>query len=64
VPLYSYKCSNDVCQHEDEIIHRYSDTSPRACPKCGSEFQKLISGVNFKLKGDGWYKSGYSGKSK
>ncbi|AKF05314.1 Hypothetical protein DB32_002463 [Sandaracinus amylolyticus] len=39
---------------------RISENPVKVCPKCGAEKAKrLISGGNFMLKGEGWYKDLY-----
>ncbi|MEZ4339208.1 MAG: zinc ribbon domain-containing protein [Sandaracinaceae bacterium] len=54
MPTYEYACG--ACGHEWEKEQRISDSPLRKCPKCGkSKAQRLISGGNFILKGDGWY---------
>jgi putative FmdB family regulatory protein len=59
--LYDYKCTN--CPTTTEISHKMLDESKHYCPNCSSEMNKLISPTSFKLKGEGWYTSGYSAKS-
>ena len=63
MPIYAYKCS--VCSSIMEIMAKMNDPAPIRCENCGVEnqLQKLISRTAFKLKGDGWYNSGYEGKS-
>jgi len=42
-----------------------SDNSEVLCENCSSNLtNKLISKSSFTLKGNGWYKDGYSEKSK
>lgn len=58
---YDYKCNS--CLHiweEEQSIKAEALTS---CPQCQQETaERLISGGNFILKGDGWASSGYSKK--
>ena len=63
MPIYAYKCS--VCNSIMEVMAKMGDPAPIRCENCGAEnqLQKLISRTAFKLKGDGWYSSGYEGKS-
>ena len=63
MPIYAYKCS--ACDNVMEVMAKMSDPAPTRCEHCGAvdQLQKLISRTAFKLKGDGWYSSGYEGKS-
>ncbi|MCB9594948.1 MAG: zinc ribbon domain-containing protein [Sandaracinaceae bacterium] len=59
MPTYEYACS--ACGNEWEKEQRISENPVRKCPKCGkNKAQRLISGGNFILKGDGWYADLYS----
>lgn len=56
---YNYKCSE--CQKVFEVAFdgmvgvSIPDTSAVYCPRCGSDLTyRIISAVNFILKGDGW----------
>ena len=40
MPLYEYAC--DACGHRLEIIQKFSDGPPDACPKCGKGLMKPI----------------------
>ena len=69
MPLYDYKCCN--CHVEFEFLARHGDFEDGKliglkCPNCQTtnpeHFVKQISLTNFELKGDGWYKDGYSSK--
>jgi len=63
MPLYEYKC--DACGHRVEIIQKFSDGAPAACPKCGKgPVQRLQSSPAFQFKGSGWYVTDYAGKGK
>ena len=61
MPIYEYKC--DLCNGLWEEIQKFSDeplTVCKSCEKVGG-VHKLIPGqMNFILKGEGWYKDGYS----
>lgn len=57
MPLYDFKC--EECEHAFEVIQKHSDNHPQ-CIKCGKSTKKIISNTSFILKGDGWYKDGYS----
>ena len=60
MPLYDFKC--EECDYIFELIQKHSDDNPQ-CIKCAKDTKKIISKTSFILKGDGWYKDGYS-KSK
>jgi len=58
MPTYNYRCKNEECKHEFQVVHKMSDSSP-PCPKCScEEVEKLISKSSFVLKGSGWFNSG------
>ena len=57
MPLYDFKCTE--CEHVFEIIQKYIDPNPK-CEECGEPTIRIISGTSFALKGDGWYKDGYT----
>ena len=61
MPIYEYKC--DLCNGLWEEIQKFSDDPLTVCKSCEKEggVHKLIPGqMNFILRGDGWYKDGYS----
>ena len=61
MPIYEYKC--DLCNCLWEEIQKFSDPVLTLCKGCEQEggVHKLIPGqMNFILKGEGWYKDGYS----
>ena len=61
MPLYEYQC--DACGQRFELIQKYSDGPPEACPKCGKgPVQRLQSSPAFHLKGSGWYITDYARK--
>ena len=57
MPLYDFKCTE--CEHVFEIIQKYTDPHPK-CEECGEPTIRIISSTSFALKGDGWYKDGYT----
>lgn len=62
MPIYEYKCS--ACEKQFELQRKFSDPPLSDCPECGKgPVAKLLSRSSFALKGSGWYKSGYAGKS-
>lgn len=61
MPIYEYVC--DKCGHEFEISQRIADKPLKKCKECGGKLHKKISNTSFVLKGTGWYKTDYAGKS-
>ncbi len=58
MPTYEYTC--EACKADWELEQRMSEDAVKVCPKCGEpKAKRLISGGNFMLKGDGWYKDLY-----
>lgn len=64
MPLYDYICKNESCLHEELDIKRNvtENVSFFICPKCNSEMKQIYTRFGFKLKGQGWFKDGYSSK--
>ena len=61
MPLYEYEC--DACGERFELIQKFSDGPPEACPKCGKgPVQRLVSSPAFQFKGSGWYITDYARK--
>ncbi len=57
MPLYEYEC--DVCAHRFELIQKFTDPPPAACPKCGGAVTKLLSSPAIQFKGSGFYLTDY-----
>ena len=54
MPLYEYRCQS--CQHQFEVIQKFSDPPIGKCPSCGEgAVVKLFSSPAFQFKGSGWY---------
>ena len=63
MPLYEYECG--ACGHRFEIIQKFSDGPPDACPQCGKgPLQRMQSSPAIQFKGTGWYVTDYAGKGK
>ncbi len=61
MPLYEYRC--DACQHQFEVIQKFSDAPIATCPKCaGGPVEKLLSSPAIQFKGTGWYITDYARK--
>ncbi len=57
MPIYEYKCKE--CGHRFEELRKYDEPDP-PCNKCPSlKTARLVSRMNFALKGSGWYKDHY-----
>jgi len=60
MPTYVYRCANG---HTFELFHGISDESPKLCPECGSEGQRVpAGGAGFLFKGSGFYSTDYRSK--
>jgi len=55
--IYEYKC--EKCQDIIEIEHSIKDSPNIFCAVCKSQRHRLCGGT-FILKGEGWFKDGYS----
>ena len=63
MPIYEYKCSK--CEHQFEVIQRFSDNPVESCPACNRKtVKKLVSAPSFRLKGGGWYETDFKTGSK
>ena len=61
MPLYEYRC--DACEHQFEVIQRFSDDPIAVCPSCGGgPVAKLLSSPAIQFKGSGWYSTDYARK--
>jgi len=64
MPIYEWYCPDCCC--EEETLQEINDPSP-LCTKCcdkGTKMTRKISQSSFILKGGGWFKDGYSKKSR
>jgi putative FmdB family regulatory protein len=60
MPLYEYRCLE--CDHQFEVIQKFSDPPIEQCPKCGGPVRKLLSSPAIQFKGSGWYITDYARK--
>lgn len=60
MPLYDFKCI--VCDCVLERRQKHEEPNPD-CEECGNPTERLITNTSFVLKGEGWYKDGYSKKT-
>ena len=61
MPLYEYLC--EACGQRFELIQKFSDPPPEACPKCGKgPVQRQLSSPAIQFKGSGWYITDYARK--
>lgn len=53
MPTYEYRCPNG---HRFEVFQKMSDDPVAACPECGANAERLISGgAGFLFRGEGFY---------
>ncbi len=53
MPTYEYRC---VAGHAFEVFQRMSDDPVDACPECGKDVERLLSGgAGLIFKGQGFY---------
>lgn len=59
MPTYEYRCSSCGCTFDE--FHGMSDDSPRECPECGEDAEKVIgAGSGIIFKGSGFYANDYA----
>ena len=59
MPTYEYRCT--ACGAEFEKFQRMSDEPVAACPRCGTDAQRKISGgAGLVFKGSGFYITDYA----
>ena len=62
MPIYEYLCAS--CGYQFEEVQKFNEPPFEECPDCGkNSARRQVSMSAFHLKGGGWYKDGYSGKS-
>ena len=62
MPIYEYLCAS--CGYQFEEVQKFNEPQLEECPDCGkNSARRQVSMSAFHLKGEGWYKDGYSGKS-
>lgn len=47
------------CGNKIELLQKVRDPNP-VCSSCGTEMKKLISRTSFILKGENWFRDGYT----
>jgi len=71
MPLYVYVCEN--CEHKEELIRKFSEADNLVvCQKCSNGafgilnrmIREKMQSSTFQLKGQGWFKDGYSVKKR
>lgn len=61
MPTYEYRCLKG---HEFEQFQRMSDPPVAACPECGAEAERMLSGgAGLLFKGSGFYITDYRSDS-
>ena len=59
MPIYNYGCQ--TCEYQFKVTAKMSDPVLVTCPQCGQDsLRKLVSKTGFRLKGGGWYDTGYA----
>lgn len=53
MPTYQYRCTD--CDHDFEIVQKFSDASLTECPECEGNLRKVFSAVGVVFKGSGFY---------
>jgi putative FmdB family regulatory protein len=53
MPTYEYECKK--CLHRFDLRQKFAEHAGAACPKCGSQSQRLFSVVPIVFKGSGFY---------
>ena len=62
MPIYEYLCAS--CGYQFEEVQKFNEPPFEECPDCGkNSARRQVSMSAFHLKGGGWYKDGYSGRS-
>ena len=62
MPIYEYLCAS--CGYQFEEVQKFNEPPVEECPDCGqNSSRRQVSMSAFHLKGEGWYKDGYSGKN-
>lgn len=55
MPTYQYRCTH--CQHELEVVQKFTDSALTVCPSCEGELRKIYNAVGVVFKGSGFYKT-------
>ena len=56
MPIYVYRCLK--CDNLFDVLATMEAPAP-PCPRCEGLTKKQVTGGNFNLKGNGWYRDGY-----
>ncbi|MVA76605.1 FmdB family transcriptional regulator [Auraticoccus sp. F435] len=55
MPTYQYRCTQ--CDHELEVVQKFSDSALTVCPSCQGSLRKIYNAVGVVFKGSGFYKT-------
>ncbi len=55
MPTYQYRCTH--CEHELEVVQKFSDSALTVCPSCNGDLRKIYNAVGVVFKGSGFYKT-------
>jgi putative FmdB family regulatory protein len=59
MPIFDYKCAcGEVVK--DKLV-KSSEADSQTCA-CGQPMERMVAAPAFQLKGNGWYKTDFSGK--
>jgi len=60
MPIYPYECTDSKCGHRFEEIQKLSEDPIDECEQCGAKAKRVMGVSSFALKGQGWYRDGYT----
>lgn len=60
MPIYPYECTKEKCGHRFEKLQKLSDAHIKRCPQCKAKTKRVMGISSFALKGQGWYRDGYT----
>jgi len=53
MPTYQYRCQ--TCDHDLEVVQKFTDAPLTRCPRCHGALRKVFSPVGIVFKGSGFY---------
>ncbi len=59
MPIYDFECND--CNVVQEVFVRKE--GEQICPLCKKPMVRLVGAPSFQLRGTGWYKTDFAGKS-
>lgn len=62
--IYQFECTNEICDHEEEIMMKVADYERKKekliCSECQSPLTNKVTVPHFSLVGGGWARDQYS----